>query len=610
MALPRWVDAAEGADASESDSEEEMLDDDDHRQDIERAVLERLQSSIAEAGPSSSRAQKISIKLGASAEAVCHVCGKHGHFAGFVNGTYHDCINKPCYLCGATGHSTTTCPHRLAPELGCKAAADVATDSILHHLRKREREGRNAGGHSLAPTPGSWAVDAAVLKLHARRCTCLEFHPTMDNLVLSGDKHGQIAVWDVDKVFERTVYTDLNRWMTNALRFMPEGGTSGSHVATASYDGTVKIVDVEVGVPIKTLVDANPRGWEYVVEEDKAGKWVTFIGLDVMPATRAVVAGDSKGRVYFLDPRCEEPVAVLAAHKKNNKVQSVSVNPVADHLVLTAGNDYQARLLDARCLGDGGAVPSAGSASVAEVASFSHTRVINSAYFSPITGRKILTTSQDNRLRVWDNFAASPGGAPDREIVHSHTFNRHLTPFKAEWDPKDPHERLACIGRYISENFGGVPLHPIDLIDVATGATLGMLADPNLTTICPVNKPHPRREMIVTGSSRSLYAWRPAGDEEDAEKERMASGEMGGNANGIGSVSFGGEGSSTGNTFTLRGSSHYVFFDADGKGGGKKKRAKVAGTENSKLAGKKKGKGKGGKKGKEEEEGDDGSESE
>ena len=30
------------------------------------------------------------------------------------------------------------------------------------------------------------------------------------------------------------------------------------------------------------------------------------------------------------------------------------------------------------------------------------------------------------------------------------------------------------------------------------------------STICPVNKPHPRLDLIVSGSSRSLYAWRPA----------------------------------------------------------------------------------------------------
>ena len=32
-----------------------------------------------------------------------------------------------------------------------------------------------------------WQVDAAVLRLHSRRCTCLEFHPLKDNLVLSGE---------------------------------------------------------------------------------------------------------------------------------------------------------------------------------------------------------------------------------------------------------------------------------------------------------------------------------------------------------------------------------------------------------------------------------------
>jgi DNA damage-binding protein 2 len=48
--------------------------------------------------------------------------------------------------------------------------------------------------------------------------------------------------------------------------------------------------------------------------------------------------------------------------------------------------------------------------------------VVNAAYFSP-TGHKILTTCQDNRLRVWEN-AAAVKETPDKEIVHSHDFNR------------------------------------------------------------------------------------------------------------------------------------------------------------------------------------------
>ena len=37
-------------------------------------------------------------------------------------------------------------------------------------------------------------------------------------------------------------------------------------------------------------------------------------------------------------------------------------------------------------------------------------------------------------------------------------------------------------------------------------------ADPNLTTISSINKMHPREDVIISGSSRSLYAWRPKPD--------------------------------------------------------------------------------------------------
>ena len=50
------------------------------------------------------------------------------------------------------------------------------------------------------------------------------------------------------------------------------------------------------------------------------------------------------------------------------------------------------------------------------------------------------------RIRVWD-YVLSAHGPADREIVHSHDFNRYLTPFRAEWDPKDPSERTFVVGR-------------------------------------------------------------------------------------------------------------------------------------------------------------------
>lgn len=84
----------------------------------------------------------------------------------------------------------------------------------------------------------------------------------------------------------------------------------------------------------------------------------------------------------------------------------------------------QARIWDIRRLEDG-----------SSIYNLQHKRVVNSAYFSPQSGSKILTTSQDNRIRVWDSIFGDLD-SPSREIVHSQDFNRHLTPFRAEWDPK------------------------------------------------------------------------------------------------------------------------------------------------------------------------------
>lgn len=67
---------------------------------------------------------------------------------------------------------------------------------------------------------------------------------------------------------------------------------------------------------------------------------------------------------------------------------------------------------------------------------------------------------------------------------------------------QDPSESLAVIGRYISENYNGAALHPIDFIDISTGQLVAEVMDPNITTISPVNKLHPRDDVLASGSSR------------------------------------------------------------------------------------------------------------
>ncbi|GIL51298.1 hypothetical protein Vafri_7321, partial [Volvox africanus] len=213
-----------------------------------------------------------------------------------------------------------------------------------------------------------------------------------------------------------------------------------------------------------------------------------------------------------------------------------------------------------------------GPACQAELAVMPHPRVVNAAYFSLHMGNRILTTCQDNRLRVWDYAPYGCNGPADREIVHSHDFNRYLTPFKAEWDPRDLTETVFVVGRYISEDFGGVALHPVDLLSAADGTLLRQLTDANLTTISPVNKAHPRRQLIVSGSSRSLYLWAPVREEEREEQEDeeqklkgerdvAAAGRSGGGSTGP----------------TARASRTFVSFDADTGNGKKRKKGDVKG---------------------------------
>ncbi|KAA6425236.1 MAG: DAMAGED DNA-BINDING 2 protein [Trebouxia sp. A1-2] len=514
--MPRWVEhESEDDTASTSGEDEDQLGQAPPRLAAKRKV------ASPEAGPSSNKKVKLSISL-SRAKQECHVCGQKGHCAGFVGSVYQDCPNKPCYLCKQPGHTTMTCPYRTASEHGCTQAASISGDTLLRAVQRRELNGR-------------------------------------DNIVLSGDKKGQVAIWDHAKVYDRTVY-NLNKALTNNLRFLP--GSDGMQCCSASSDGTLKSFDIESGCDTE-LLNLNPDDWIEGVSNER--NWRMLYGMDVSWHRNLILAGDSHGIVHAVDPRANKPiVGNYQLHKKGNKVNSVHVNPVDSNLMVSSSNDWTVRLNDVRMLSAAASDSKGkGVAGVSELACLDHPRLVNAAYFSPQSGSKLMSTCIDNRVRVWD-YLHSIDKPCDREIVHSHDFNRYLTPFRAEWDPKDPHERLLVVGRYISEDFGGVALHPIDLLDASTGKQVAQLTDPNLVTICPVNKPHPRQDIIISGSSRSLYAWKPAtqdnGGVDNLEVAATSS-------------------AASGDTFVLAGSANYVFFDADEAANQKQQKKKGKGKK-------------------------------
>ncbi|XP_020570842.1 DNA damage-binding protein 2-like [Phalaenopsis equestris] len=342
-------------------------------------------------------------------------------------------------------------------------------------------------------------LDRGIIKFHSRRVTSLEFHPTRNSVLISGDKKGQIGIWDYSNPNEKTVYGSIHSCIVNNMKFDTRNDFM---LYTSSSDGTISYTDLETGIAV-LLIDVNPDGW------NGPSTWRMLYGMDSNSDKGLLLAADNFGYIYLFDTREKvkigEPVLI---HRKGSKVVGLHCNPTQPDLLLSCGNDHFAHMWDIRRLESG-----------SFLASLAHTRVVNSAYFSPHTGSKILTTSQDNRIRVWDSVFGNLN-LPSREIVHSHDFNRHLTPFRAEWDPKDPSESLAVIGRYISENYNGVALHPIDFIDTSTGHLVAEVVDPDLTTISPVNKLHHRDDILATGSSRSVFIWRPGSKDVEKEVER------------------------------------------------------------------------------------------
>ncbi|KAF6153594.1 hypothetical protein GIB67_027461 [Kingdonia uniflora] len=481
--IERDVDSEVSSSGEEEEEEEVVIS------EKEEEVIEEENEKVIE---ESEAKKKGKVPITISLKKVCKVCKKTGHEAGFKGATYIDCPMKPCYLCKMPGHTTLTCPHRVSSEHGVIPAARRKSLSTMDFVFERQIRSNSPKIKPAFVIPD--VIDCAVIRYHSRRITCLEFHPTNNNILLSGDKNGQLGVWDYVKVHEKTVYGNIHACILNNMRFSP---ANDGTVYTASSDGTISSTDLECGMSFP-LMNLNPDGWQ-----GQQSTWKMLYGMDINSDKGIVIVADNFGYLYSVDMRSNSQTGeAVLIHKKGTKVVGLQCNPLQPDLLLSCGNDHFARLWDMRKLG-----------AESSLGNLPHGRVVNSAYFSPHSGSKILTTSQDNRIRVWDSVYGDLD-SPSREIVHSQDFNRHLTPFRAEWDPKDPSESLAVIGRYISENYNGAALHPIDFIDTSTGKLVAEVMDPNITTISPVNKLHPRDDLMATGSSRSLFIWRPKNESE------------------------------------------------------------------------------------------------
>lgn len=441
--------------------------------------------------------------------------------------THLNCPNRPCYLCKKRGHLAEQCEYRPKPStqqtntLRTLSERNGKRSKKYHFLREREIEVISEHIHPSILHIRSRQLDSKASfvgrKLHGKRITSVEWLPGDETKIISGDKAGVLRLWNIGDSLR-------NGWLDVDTALKGKAVTTHAHycninqivldqnkpdlVYTSSSDGLVCAVamsrmDEE---DFTVLQNLNPNGWQ-----GKISTFKMFYGLRYHQERQCLFAGVSDGAITRFDPREGKDLDVDAKFHKG-KVTCIDINPRSQNLLVTSSNDRTVRFWDARKFVPG-----------QELGSYTHGRVVSSAYFSPNTGSKLLTTSFDNKLQVWNDIHAFQGDVNDFadaapiEIVHSHDFHRHLNGFRATWDPKDWRDDLFVCGRFMGDAYynEGVSeeeatvLHPIDIFSATTGEIIHSLIDSAMPLISPIAKCAPHADVVLTAASRDLVLWSP-----------------------------------------------------------------------------------------------------
>ncbi|XP_069479262.1 DNA damage-binding protein 2 isoform X2 [Ambystoma mexicanum] len=316
-----------------------------------------------------------------------------------------------------------------------------------------------------------------------RRVTCLEWHPTHPSTVAVGSKGGDIILWDYE-VLNKTCFVQGKGAgdFIGGMKFSPQ------HLAklfTVSGDGTLCLQDLNSKPEQQVLSRTLACG------HDHHNVCFWYCSVDVSASRQTVVTGDNVGNVVLLSTEGSK-IWDIKLHKK--KVTHVEFNPRCDWLLATASVDQTVKIWDLRKMKD----------KKSYLYELLHKKGVNSAYFSPVDGSKLLTTDQHSELRV---YSSCDWNKPQHVIAHPHRQFQHLTAIKATWHPR---YELIVVGRYPDPKFPGHTadeLRTVDVFDGNSGKMVCQLHDPNAPGIISLNQFNPMGDTLASGMGVNILIW-------------------------------------------------------------------------------------------------------
>ncbi|XP_009698409.1 PREDICTED: WD repeat-containing protein 76, partial [Cariama cristata] len=305
-----------------------------------------------------------------------------------------------------------------------------------------------------------------IKKVVKYRVCSMAIHPSESIIfVAAGDKSGQIGLWNVVSCFgENGAHVFMpHNYLVSCMHFSP---FNPAHLLSLSSES------LRCGDVTRAVFDEICRSEESLSSFD-------FLEDNASTA----IVGHWDGNVAVVDRRTPGTSSELDADIGFKRTRTVHVHPVNKQYFVAAGS------VDV-CIYDVRYLKSSGNKPVSSLKG--HTKSVASAYFSPVTGKRVVTVCADDNLRVYDTTSLSSTVAALSTIRHNSNTGRWLTRFRAIWDPKQ--EDCFVVGSMarprqieVFQDTGKL-LHSFYNLDC-------------LGSVCSINVVHPSKNILVGGNS-------------------------------------------------------------------------------------------------------------
>ncbi|KAH8116932.1 WD40 repeat-like protein [Phellopilus nigrolimitatus] len=355
-------------------------------------------------------------------------------------------------------------------------------------------------------------------KVTQERIYSAAYHPEKSkDLIFFGDKYGQLGIWDAraasDEVEDEDgdVTAPENREGGKYWRLQPHWPAASKSsisavkldpidahsVFTSAYDCTIRNTSFTSGLSREvfaitdTLIssfDLPPTGNEMWISDADGGLTHLDLRQDKAHARRWALSGQKIG--------CLNNVVVLDRIWDARMLQDIPLNPMAERYPLTNELDEMEEYMSS---------PKGKKALVAE---WPHNKSVSAAYWDP-RGRSIVSTSYDDKLRIWDVADELKRGGSFRSskpfcsIQHNCQTGRWLTILKAQWTPNPdvyPHFTVGNMNQ------------SLDIFSSKVGASFNMYK--LITAVQAVTCSHPsivERAASANASGRCVL-WAPSSE--------------------------------------------------------------------------------------------------